>query len=139
MSKKEPKTEADLRAELELRAAQKRAQEAADRAQLEAKQVEQAKNVYDNIWLEFAKDSKKSRSLAYSNLKQNLAEFASYLVPYLLTAKEHMALITEAEQHIKGEGQHAQEDPRSLVGSWLRGETELSRIPLEKTVIPMDT
>ena len=116
-------------------AAEKRAAEALQRAEAEAELIEMAKNCYGNIWADFARDSKKSKSQAYSNLKANLAEFADHLVPHIVTAKEHMALITDAEKYITGgDGGLPQEDMPTLMASWLRGEIELSRIPLEKAV-----
>jgi hypothetical protein len=134
--KQNPITEAERRQQLEYEAAEKRAKEAKERAQAEAHQIETAKTVYENMWSQFAADSKKSKSLAYGNLKANLADFAAELVPFLLTAKEHMALISEAETHIKGgDSGQSQDDPRELVASWLRGDIELSRIPLEKAVV----
>lgn len=126
-------TEAERRQQLEMAAAEKRAQEARERAETEAELIEMGKNAYANIWAQFSKDSKKSKSLAYAGLKANLAEFAEFIVPHIVTAKEHMALITEAEKHITGgDGGHPQEDMPTLMASWLRGDIELSRIPLEK-------
>lgn len=131
--KQKPITEAERRQQLEMAAAEKRAQEARERAEAEAEQIEMGKNCYANIWAQFSKDSKKSKSLAYANLKNNLAEFAEFIVPHIVTAKEHMALITDAEKYITGgDTGHPQEDMPSLMSSWLRGEIELSRIPLEK-------
>lgn len=132
---KKTKSDAERRQEVELAAAQKRADEARERAETEQAEIQAAMNYYDNTWGQFAKDSKKSKSLAYANLKDNLADGACFLVPRLMTAKEHMALIAEAEQHIKGsETGQQHEDPRSIIADWLAGKIELSRIPLEKTV-----
>ena len=135
MKKKHTITEEERRAAAEQQAAHKRAQEMKARENAEQHKIEMAKNYYDNTWTQFAKDSKKSKSLAYANLKDNLADGASFLVPHLMTAKEHMAMIADADTHIKSDGGQAQEDPRSLMASWLRGEIELSRIPLEKAVV----
>lgn len=86
------------------------------------------------MWKQFAEDWKKSKSFAYANLLRNLTFSASDLVPSYMTAKEHMAMIAEATEHTKSGEHSAHEDPRELVGSWLRGESDLSRIPLEKAV-----
>jgi hypothetical protein len=133
--KKKKQTEAERRAAAEQAAAYKRAEEMKARENAEHVAIEAAKNYYDNCWADFAKDSKKSKSLAYNNLKDNLAEGASFLVPILMTAKEHMAMIADADSHIKGDTGQVQEDPRSLMAQWIRGEIELSRIPLEKAAV----
>ena len=133
--KKKAISDAERRQQLEVEAAQRRAAEMKSRADAEHESIQRAMNYYENTWGDFAKDSKKSKSLAYANLKDNLAEGASFLVPHLMTAKEHMSLIAEAEQHIKGDSQHSQQDPRTLVADWLSGKIELSRIPLETTVV----
>lgn len=87
------------------------------------------------MWQQFAEDWKKGKSLAYSNLLCNLTKWASDLVPVYMTAKEHLAIISECTEHAKSAGQSQHEDPRALVSSWLRGEDDLSRIPLEKVVV----
>lgn len=115
--------------------AERREIEALEVAAAEAHEIKIAKDAYANMWDQFAKDSKKSKSNAYANLKENLALLSSFLVPHIMTAKEHMALIAESELHIKGEDGRAQEDPRTLLASWLRGEIDLSRIPLEKVAV----
>lgn len=91
-----------------------------------------AYTVYDSMWKQFSRDWERGRSWAYSNLLKNLTERASELVPYYMTAKEHMAMVNEAAANIKGDGEQTKEDPRELVAGWLRGESELSRIPLEE-------
>ena len=137
--KQKPITEAERRQQLEMAAADKRAQEARERAETEAEKIEMGQNCYSNIWSGFSKDSKKSKSLAYSNLKNNLAEFAEFIVPHIVTAKEHMALITEAEKFISGgDTGQTQEDPRTVIADWLSGRIELSRIPLEKPIAVPD-
>jgi neutral trehalase len=130
--KKKPKTEAERRQELELAAAQKRAAEQQARTEAEQEQLDLATRAYEGIWREFARNSKKSKSQAYAQLKEDLATFAPELVPHLLTAKEHMSLIAETEQYIKTEGGPQHEDPREIISLWLSGKIELSRIPLEK-------
>lgn len=92
-----------------------------------------APSVYDTIWQEFAKDREKNRSIAYANLQRNLAIHAAELVPDYMTAKEHVSIIGEIEQYTKGDAAGERGDPRDIVSGWLRGEMELSRVPLEKT------
>lgn len=121
--KKKPRTEAEVRAEAVEKAAER-----------EAKSIAHAKSVYENMWKQFAEDWKKGKALAYTNLLSNLTFWASDLVPAYMTAKEHMAMIAEATEHAKRDGASAHEDPRQLISSWLRGDSELSRIPLEKQV-----
>jgi HSP90 family molecular chaperone len=135
VKKKKPITEAERRQQLEVAAAHKRAEEARMRENAEQEKIQLAMNAYEGIWREFAKNSKKSKSQAYAQLKEDLATFAPELVPVLMTAKEHMSLIAEAETHVKGDGPSSQEDPRSIVSQWLQGKIELSRIPLEKAVV----
>lgn len=98
----------------------------------EVKSIVSAKGVYDSIWEEFAKDRKNNRSQAYAKLQQNFAMHAAKLVPYYMTAKEHMGIIGEIEQYTKGEGGTETGDPQEAISAWLRGERDLSRIPLEK-------
>jgi hypothetical protein len=130
---KKAKTEAERRQELEIKAAALRAKDALDRANAEAEEIQRSKTVYENIWAQFAADSKQTgKSAAYANLKANLALSSSYLVPYMMTATEHMKVIASCDEHIKGDGGKPEEDPRQLIAQWLRGEIELSRVPLEE-------
>jgi hypothetical protein len=102
------------------------------RAEEEAARHEQAKKIYEDIWTSFAKDRKTGPAKAYTNLLGNLTKFSGFLVPELMTAKEHMNLIAEAESKMTDDGHGNIDDPRQLVGAWLRGEVDLSRISLEK-------
>lgn len=133
---KKNKSDAELRQDLEIKAAQRRAKEAMERAQQEAEEIERSKTVYENIWNDFAEDSKKGgKSLAYTNLKSNLAMAAPYLVPRMMTVKEHIAAIAECDKNIVGDGGVEGEDIRVVVEKWLSGEIELSRIPLLEPVV----
>lgn len=91
-----------------------------------------AKQVYKEIWEEFARDRQNNRAQAYTRLQQNFAKNADVLVPGYATAKEHMAMIGDIEQYTKGDQQSASGDPREIVGAWLRGEEDISRVPLGK-------
>lgn len=93
---------------------------------------ENAKSVYDGIWAEFSRDRKKNRAKAYTNLQQNLALHAAELVPFYMTAKEHVSIIGDIEQYTKSDQQSDSGDPREMVSRWLRGEEDISRVPLEK-------
>jgi hypothetical protein len=127
-------SEAERRAELEAEALKKEAREEKKRQKAEAEALALAKTIYENIWLAFSKDWVKGRSFAYANLLQNLTKCASELVPHYMTAKEHMAMVTEAAGNVQ-EGSHTvEDDPRELIGKWIAGEAELSRIPLGKVV-----
>jgi hypothetical protein len=126
-------TESERRELLEQKAAERRAREIAAKQKDEEERTQACKNCYDAIWRQFQQDSKKGKSFAYVNLRDNLAEFASFLVPLMMTAKEHMQLISQAEENIKSDGSNSGEDPRQLIASWLStGSPDLSRIPLEK-------
>ena len=116
-----PKTQEEVRAEAE-----------AKRLKAEAKAQQEAALVHDGIWKQFADDLEKGRSFASDRFARNLATFASKLVPYYFTDKELASTINEALEHVKGEDGRSNEDPAELMGKWLRGEAELSRIPLEK-------
>jgi hypothetical protein len=54
-------------------------------------------------------------------------------VPYYMTAKEFMGIISEIESHTKGDAAATTTDePIDVVSKWLRGEVQLSKVPLEK-------
>jgi hypothetical protein len=95
-------------------------------------ELESAKAVYDSIWAQFAIDRKNNRAQAYAQLQQNFAKHAAQLVPAYMTAKEHVSIIGDIEQYTKGDQQSASGDPQQLISAWLRGDADLSRIPLEK-------
>ena len=90
-----------------------------------------ARNIYERIWEKFSADRKKSRSTAYRNLQRELSKHAADLVPAYLTAREHMTMIADIEDWTKAEKESDTGDPSELLAQWLRGESELSRIPLE--------
>jgi translation elongation factor EF-Ts len=92
---------------------------------------DRARGIYERIWAKFSVDRKKSRSTAYRNLQRALSMHAADLVPNYLTAKEHMSMIAEIEDWTKNEKESDTGDPSELMAQWLRGQTELSRIPLE--------
>ena len=128
------KTQADLRLEAEAKRLEKEARDERAKAKAEAEALALAKTIYENLWLQFSKDWGKGRSFAYANLLQNLTKCAAELVPHYMTAKEHMAMVNEAASNVQ-EGSHmVQEDPRELIGKWIAGEADLSRIPLGKVV-----
>jgi hypothetical protein len=107
------------------------AQEQQAEAQEDRKRAEVARSVYEDIWEKFSVDRKKSRSLAYRNLQRRLSMNAATLVPSYLTAKEHMSMIADIEDWTKAEKESDTGDPSELMAKWLRGESELSRTPLE--------
>jgi hypothetical protein len=92
---------------------------------------EHARDIYERIWDKFSMDRKKGRSVAYRNLQRALSKHAADLVPNYLTAKEHMSMIAEIEDWTKNEKESDTGDPSELMAKWLRGESELSRTPLE--------
>lgn len=89
-----------------------------------------ARSIFQNIWLKFAIDRKENRAKAYVNLQQAFCEHAADLVPVYLTAKEHMSMVSEIEEWTKSDKQSGSGDPLTMMASWLNGEMELSRIPL---------
>jgi hypothetical protein len=90
-----------------------------------------ARSIYEVIWAKFAEDRRENRATAYTNLQRAFCEHAADLVPAYLTAKEHMSMIAEIEEWTKGDKQSDSGDPTETMSSWLRGDMELSRIPLE--------
>jgi hypothetical protein len=92
-----------------------------------------AKAIYESIWSKFSEDRKANRSMAYTNLQRAFAEHAADLVPAYMTAKEHMSMVADIEQWTKGDKQSETGDPLTSMSEWLRGDLELSRIPLIKT------
>ena len=116
---------------MELKAAERRAREAKAAAEAEAQDIDRARRLYRNIWRQFAEDTKeKGKSAAYNGLKENYALCADDLVPHIMTATEHMRVIGDCDKNIDPGG-IAGEDIREVVEKWLRGDIELSRIPLE--------
>lgn len=91
-----------------------------------------AKKAFDGIWRKFGKNRKKGRASAFAELLQDLTAHASELVPYYMTAKEFVGIISEIENHTKGDGGTHQGDPTEMMEEWLSGKREMSRIPLEK-------
>lgn len=131
MSKK-PKTEKERREAAELKAQEHRAAIIAKQQAAEEEAKKKAQKIYQQMWEQFSADIEKGKSFAYGRLLTNLTAWASRLVPFYMTAKEHMTLVSEAAENSKGEGKQSAEDPRSLISSWLRGEEDLSRIKLDK-------
>lgn len=93
--------------------------------------ADEARGIYEKIWSQFGKDRTTSRSTAYRNLQKALSKHAADLVPAYLTAREHMSMISDIEDWTKAEKESDTGDPAELMAQWLRGQTELSRIPLE--------
>ncbi len=92
---------------------------------------ERARDIYEEIWAKFAVDRKENRAFAYAALQRSLAEHAADLVPAYMTAKEHMSMVADVEQWTKQDKQSETGDPLESMSGWLRGDIELSRIPLE--------
>lgn len=92
---------------------------------------ESAKATFDGIWKQFSIDRRESRATAAAKLQRSLAEHAADLVPMYATAKELMSMVFECEQYTKEDKQSESGDPLSNMSGWLRGDVELSRIPLE--------
>lgn len=93
---------------------------------------EMAAQVYREIWANFARDRKISRTQAYANLQHALCEHASDLVPYYFTAKEHLTVIGDVEQWAKND-KPTNTNPVEAVADWLSGKgPDLSRISMIK-------
>lgn len=107
-------------------------EEAMQDAQKELGYQKTAKQAFESIWKKFGKNRKKGRTTAYAELLQDLTANAAKLVPHYMTAKEFVSIISEIESHTKGDGGANQGDPLEVTSKWLRGEIEMSRIPLEK-------
>jgi hypothetical protein len=99
----------------------------------EARRQLAAKKAFESIWRKFGENRKKGRTSAFSILLQDLTKHASDLVPYYMTAKEFMGIISEIESHTKGDtATSTNDDPLELMSKWIRGEVQLSKVPLEK-------
>lgn len=88
------------------------------------------------IWSKFAENRDKlGCAKAYSRLRHDLAENFDALSPEYMTPKELHSIIESTEQFTKSDRDADNAtDPKELVSGWLRGEIDLSRIPLEKPV-----
>ena len=91
-----------------------------------------AKEIFENIWKQFAADRKEGRASASAKLQRALAEHASDLVPAYATAKEFMSMVFDCEQYTKEDKQSNSGDPMSNMSDWLSGKIELSRISMIK-------
>ena len=110
-----------------------RKQEAFEQAMQEAKDQEDAKRIYREIWERFSDNRKRGKSFAYSNMLHDVSKYASFLVPKFMSHKDLMGWQAECEANVKNEGAtNTQEDAREVISSWLRGDRELSRIPFER-------
>jgi hypothetical protein len=134
----EPVTQADKKTPKQLRAEAERSAAVA-RAELERKQAEEelrcqehAKEVWKGIWHRFGVNMRKSPPAAFSVFVQDMAENSADLVPWYFTATEFVRVTIEASEKSKGSPQHTAEDPRELFAAWIRGEIDISRVPLEK-------
>jgi hypothetical protein len=118
---------------LENQAAEDRAEAQLAAAEAEAADVGKARTIYRNIWQQFAEDTKeKGKSAAYVGLKENYALCADDMVPHIMTSGEHMRVISDCDKNISDPSGIAGEDIRDVVSRWLRGDIELSRIPLSE-------
>ncbi len=118
----------------EKRAQEKRALEAERKAQAEAEALLECQTIYKDIWRAFEMRRKTSRAAAYAALQSDYCRFAEKLVPAIMTDSERMKVVLECEEYMKGEAA-PHEDPRELMRQWLSGETDLSKIPLEKKAV----
>ena len=128
----EPITEEERREQLERKAELKNARIAAAQIRKENNARENAKEVYTTIWAQFSEDRKKGRAFAYAKLIEGLNKHCSDLVPTYMTDRDRFGIIKEAESFIGENEQSQHESIPEMVGKWLSGEIELSRIPLEK-------
>lgn len=127
-------SEAERREREELAVLEKRAKQQEKEQKAEEQAREYAKNVYSNIWSQFSEDLKKGKAYASRELLGNLTDLAEFLVPVIMTAKEHTTLIMELTDNLSGDDQTRGETPMEIQAKWLRGEIELSRIPLEEKI-----
>lgn len=91
-----------------------------------------ARDIFDQIWKQFAIDRKESRAVACAKFQRALAEHAADLVPAYATAKEFMTMVFECEQYTKEDKQSESGNPLDTMSDWLSGKVELSRTPLEQ-------
>lgn len=91
-----------------------------------------ARQVYDEMWAQFDEDCEKSWTTACRNLRRALCQNAGELVPNYTNFRDHMEAVFKVKEQMK-ESERPEDvgNPVDTLSSWLRGETELSRIPLE--------
>lgn len=95
-------------------------------------EANRARKVYDAMWAQFNEDAAESWTSACSNLRRALCQNAGLLVPFYFNSKDHMEAVFKVKEQMKSaEGGDDGDDPVEAMASWIRGDRELSRIPLE--------
>jgi flagellar biosynthesis regulator FlaF len=132
---RKPMSEAERREAEQLRAAEERAEK--QREALEEEQLfrEEARTIYEKMWAQYPEDLKKGKNYANRELLTNLTTFSKWLVPIVMTAKEHTSLVLELSEKLTSDdrGGSGDESTLELTAKWLNGELDLSRIPLPET------
>jgi hypothetical protein len=89
---------------------------------------------FDEMWKQFDIDCEKNWSGACRNLRRAMCQNAGELVPDYSNMKDFIDMIFKIKEQMKSaERPEDQANPIDTLSSWLRGEKELSRIPLEMT------
>ena len=93
-----------------------------------------AREVYDAMWAQFDEDCEKNWTTACRNLRRALCQNAGELVPAYTNFKDHMEAVFKVKEQMKeAERPEESSNPVDTMANWLRGDIELSRIPLEAT------
>jgi hypothetical protein len=94
--------------------------------------TKRARKVYDEMWAQFDEDCERNWTEACRNLRRSLCQNAGELVPYYTNFKDHMEAVFKVKEQMKSaERPEESSNPVDTMSAWLRGEQELSRIPLE--------
>ena len=91
-----------------------------------------AREAYDAMWAQFDRDAETNWTEACRNLRRALCQNAGELVPLYFNSKDHMEAVFKVKEQMKSaERPEEAGDPVETMSKYLRGEIELSRIPLE--------
>jgi hypothetical protein len=91
-----------------------------------------ARAAYDTMWAQFDEDCEKNWTEACRNLRRALCRNAGELVPAYTNMKDHMEMVFKVKEQMKEtERPEDAANPVDTMSNWLRGDVELSRIPLE--------
>ena len=93
--------------------------------------AEETKLIAQRMFSQWAEDRKKGRGLAYTNLQQALAKHATDLVPDYMQMDRLIEKLAFLEPLTGADKQSESGDPLEGMAKWLRGDLDLSRIPLE--------
>lgn len=91
-----------------------------------------ARQAYDAMWAQFDEDAETNWTEACRNLRRALCRNAGELVPAYTNMKDHMEMVFKVKEQMKtAERPEEVGNPVDTMSAWLKGDLEMSRIPLE--------